>query len=201
MESIRHIVFDLGGVLIDWDGVTPLTRLTEGRLSFEAARRFWFESPWIARFETGQCSEREFAEGVISELGLELTPDRFIAKFLSWNHGFYPGADSLLEQLRQRYTLSCLTNNNSLYIDNLIDCHGLDRKFDHLFISFCTGLLKPSREVFAYVLAQLGSPPERVLFFDDNIECVEMAQDVGMQACRVSGVEPIIELLTEKRLL
>ena len=60
MKTIEHIVFDLGGVLIDWDGMTPLTRLTDGRLSLEAARRFWFESPWIARFETGHCSERQF---------------------------------------------------------------------------------------------------------------------------------------------
>ena len=50
---IRAILFDLGGVLVDWDGTTPLVEFTQGRLSREGARRFWLESPQVRRLETG----------------------------------------------------------------------------------------------------------------------------------------------------
>ena len=75
------ILFDLGGVLVDWDGVAPLVNLTNGKITPEQARRFWLESLWVKRFETGQCSELDFSTGVIHDLSLDLTPGEFIKKF------------------------------------------------------------------------------------------------------------------------
>lgn len=194
---IRHVVFDLGGVLIDWDGVTPLVRLSEGRMSREQARTFWFRSKWVSRFETGRCTPFQFASGVVAELGIALPPDRFIEEFLSWNRGFFPGAKKLLAQLGRKYTLSCLTNNNELYIEALNRSDGLDRWFDHLFISCRTGLLKPAPEVFSHLVEYLEADPVEILFFDDNGECVSAARESGINAYCVSGVSAIETVLAE----
>ncbi len=201
MKKIEHIVFDLGGVLVDWDGVTPLVRLSGERLSREDARRFWFRSPWIARFEKNQCSTREFADGIIDELALELTAEEFIREFRSWNRGLFGGCDRMLERLRQSYTLSCLTNNNPLYIDDLIASCDLAKKFDHLFISYQTGLLKPAPEAFAHIVDMLNCPAETILFFDDNSECVDSARGQGLVAYQVKGCEQVAEVLAELGLL
>ena len=201
MNNIQHIVFDLGGVLVDWDGVTPLSQLTDGRLSFEDARRFWFHSPWIAKFETNQCSDLEFAVGMIEELSLDLAPDEFIQDFISWNKGFQVGCNEMLSRLRSRYTLSCLTNNNPLYISDLIENYGLENKFDHLFISYQTGYLKPSPEAFEHVVDELNSNPDSILFFDDNVECVESARKVGLLAYHVMGCGQVKEVLRKLNLV
>jgi putative hydrolase of the HAD superfamily len=200
MNKIEHIVFDLGGVLVDWDGVTPLIQLTDGRLSFEDARRFWFQSPWIAKFETNQCTDLEFAVGIIEELSLNLTPKEFIQEFLSWNNGMYPGCAKMLKQLRSRYALSCLTNNNPLYINDLAEHHGLNKMFDHLFISYQTGFLKPTKEAFENVLNKLNSSPDSILFFDDNVECVDSAKKLGLNTYQVFGVDEVINVLSELEL-
>jgi glucose-1-phosphatase len=50
---LQALLFDLGGVLVQFDGITPLLGLSENRLSKEEARRFWLGSPSVRAFETG----------------------------------------------------------------------------------------------------------------------------------------------------
>ena len=40
----QAILFDFGGVLVEWDGVRPLLELTDSRISEEQARLFWLDS-------------------------------------------------------------------------------------------------------------------------------------------------------------
>jgi HAD superfamily hydrolase (TIGR01509 family) len=189
------IVFDLGGVLVEWDGIEPLKKLSDGRLTRDMARRFWLESPWAKKFETGRCTPREFAVGVIEELNLLLSPDEFIRQFLSWDRGPLPGALDLLDRLRLHFLLVCLSNNNELHWPLLRDKTGLDRKFDYCFISHEMGLMKPDEKAFLHVIKKVGRRPEEFLFFDDNQECIETAFKLGMSAFCVQGVTGIESVL------
>lgn len=182
------ILFDLGGVLVEWDGIEPLKKLSGGRVTTEMARRFWLESPWVNKFETGRCRPHEFAVGVIEELNLSLDPDGFLEQFVSWDRGLLPGASDLLERLRSRFLLVCLSNNNELHWPPLRDKVGLDKKFDYCFISHEIGVMKPDEEAFQHVLKKVGRKAEEILFFDDNQECIDSACRLGMSAFRVSGV-------------
>lgn len=193
--SIKVILFDLGGVLVEWDGIQPLIELTRGRLTRGAARRFWLESPWIKKFETGQCTPNEFASGVISELHLSLTPEEFLQDFISWDRGVYPGGYELLAALKSHYTLACLSNNNPLHINRLREKGALEPYFHHWFVSYQTGLMKPEKQAFERVLAVLGSAPENILYFDDNQECVETAKGLGLMAYQVLGLEAVKQIL------
>ena len=191
------ILFDLGGVLVDWDGITPLNQLTEGRLTPEMARRFWLESPWVRKFETGRCTGHEFAVGVIKELNLSLDPTEFIQQYISWDKGLLPGARELLDRLRSQYLLVCLSNNNELHWAPLRDKAGVDKLFDYCFVSHEIGVMKPNPEAFFHVLKKIGKNADEFLFFDDNPECIETARNLGMSAFCVSGVEGVESVLKE----
>jgi HAD superfamily hydrolase (TIGR01509 family) len=182
------ILFDLGGVLVDWDGIAPLKKLTSGRLTTDMARRFWLESPWVKKIETGRCRPQEFAVGVIEEFSLSLDPNEFLEQFASWDRGLLPGALDLLERLRSKFLLVCLSNNNELHWPPLRDKAGLDKQFDYCFISHQMGVMKPGEEAFIHVLKNIGKKAEDLLFFDDNQECIETARRLGMSAFCVSGV-------------
>ena len=84
--------------------------------------------------------------------------------------------------------LVCLSNNNELHWTPLRDEAGLDKRFDHCFISHEIGIMKPNEEAFLHVLKKVGKKAEEFIFFDDNKECIEMACRLGMSAFRVSGV-------------
>ena len=195
------ILFDLGGVLVDWDGVESLKKLSGGRLTTEMARRFWLESPSVNKFDTGRCTPQEFAVGVIEELNLSLDADDFLLQFESWDRGLLPGALGLLEKLRSRFVLACLSNNNELHWAALRDKDGLDKQFDYCFISHEIGVIKPSEEAFLYVLKKIGRKAEEILFFDDNQECIDTAGKLGMSAFCISGVKGVESVLKKMKFI
>ncbi|MBI5396783.1 MAG: HAD-IA family hydrolase [Verrucomicrobia bacterium] len=185
------LLFDLGGVLVEFDGITPLVALSGGALTREQARRFWLLSDAVRRFETGRCNGEEFAAGVITELRLNIAPDLFLQQFVSWDSGPMPGALELLDSLKPRFLLACLSNNNELHWRRLREETGLLEKFHHCFASQEIGHMKPDRESFEHVVRNLGVAPDRILFLDDNPECVDGARAAGLVASCARGVDGV----------
>jgi len=190
------LLFDLGGVLVEWDGVEPLVQLTGGRLNSEQSRRFWLESQWVHRFETGRCDSAAFAAGAVRELGIDLRPEDFLEAFRSWDRGPLPGSFELLDALRPHFTLACLSNNNALHwgvsrLQKLVAC------FHRSYASFEIGLMKPDRAAYEWVMSDLQLDAGAILFFDDNPECITGARDVGMRACLAKGPTMVRKCLAD----
>ena len=61
------LLFDLGGVLVESAGLQELPRLLAAPMEAEALRRKWLTSPAVGLFETGRCSEQEFAAVFIED--------------------------------------------------------------------------------------------------------------------------------------
>jgi len=198
---IQVILFDLGGVLVHFEGIAPLVALCDNRLSREEARRFWLTSPSVRRFEVGRCTADEFAAGVVAELRLRIASDSFLKQFASWDRGPMEGALTLLDSLKPHFLLACLSNNNELHWSRLRDQTGLAGKFHRCYLSHEIGLMKPDRAAFDYVVHDLAVSPERILFFDDNPECVEAARAVGINACQACGVPEVRAILSVRGLL
>ena len=190
VNEIECFLFDLGGVLVDWDGIAPLVDLTNGKLTLEQARRFWLESAWVRKFEAGHCSPEAYAEGVVAELELRIEPATFLAAFYAWDKGPLPGAIELVRALKERYHVACLSNNNVLHWSNPV-LQSLTAHFDPAIASFHVGLMKPDRDIFDLAIQRIGLPPQRIVYFDDNPECVEAARGAGLLACQAKGVDNV----------
>lgn len=196
-NMIQVILFDLGGVLVEFDGIAPLLALSDNRLSKEDARRFWITSPSVRKFETGKCSADEFASSAVAELNLTMAPNVFLRQFVSWDRGPMDGALSLLDSLKPHFLLACLSNNNELHWSRLRKETDLPGKFHRCYLSHEIGLMKPDPESFNYVVSDLGTSPEHILFFDDNPECVDAAKLLGFTAHRARGVVEVRTVLSE----
>lgn len=192
---IKVIIFDLGGVLVEFTGIEQLVEISNGQLSKDDARSFWLHSEWLTKFETGQCAENEFAKGVIKELNLKIAPDEFLHEFISWEKGPYPRAIDLLEVLRNSLTLFCLSNNNSLHWKIQKEKSGIHRKFHRCYISYEMGMMKPDQEIYEFVISDSGMLPNEMLYFDDNKECIESASKLGINSYQVHGIDEVKQVL------
>lgn len=188
-HSIRNIIFDWGGVLIDLD--------MEGCIrAFEQAgagcvRRLLTgsnESGFFHTYECGDMTTPEFCDTIRRLSGKELS-DETIAR--AWNSLLLtiPEEKSvLLGELSQRYSLYLLSNTNELHWE-----HGSAYAFRHgnrdmktcfrqIFLSYRMHLAKPDPEIFRTVLREAGLHPEETLFIDDNETNCQAAISTGMHA-------------------
>ena len=178
----KIVLFDLGGVLFEYNGSLDLAKMRQAPFADFELSRFWLESQWAADLATERCSPHDFARGAIGELELIATPDEFLALFSTWLRGYMPRARALLERVRGRARLACLSNTNEIDAARFRTEFKIEQLFDECFFSNEMGLRKPDGDVFAYVLDALGIAPADVLFLDDTPECVEGARRSGIRA-------------------
>ena len=182
------VLFDLGGVLIDFGGVGPMKELAGIETDDELWAR-WLSCRWVRSFERGQCSQDEFAAGIVDDWDLPIAPQAFLDEFAGWPGGPLPGADELVELVQVTTPAGCLSNTNVLHWDRNFSRFPILDAFDFRFLSFELSVLKPDRELFDRVAELLPVAAARVLFLDDNAINVEGAQAAGFAARHVRGVE------------
>ena len=189
------VLFDLGGVLIELTGVPRMIEWTGSIMTEEELWRRWLASPSIRRFESGRSSVAEFAEEVCREFSLPVATELFLSEFTLWPKAPYPGAIEMLKELSKRITVASMSNTNELHWERIRDEMGLADLFHHNYPSHLTGHMKPDREAFEHVVRELGVPPDRIIFIDDNILNVESARGVGIDAHHAAGLERTMAVL------
>jgi len=100
--TIRVILFDIGGVLVEPSGVATMLTWMRNSVSAEELWRMWLTSSCVRAFETGRTSPEEFADQVIVDFRLPVARDRFLEEMTRWSVTLFPGAIELVEQIPPR---------------------------------------------------------------------------------------------------
>ena len=179
---ISVILFDIGGVLVELDGVPTLAKLmTLDGASRDAIHERWMQSAAVIAYETGRISATAFAAAAVTEFQLPVTAEWFLEAFNEWPRRLQAGALELLDDIPKRYRLAALSNTSASHWER-IEAMGLGQRFERLYLSHRIGQLKPSRQAFETVLDDLAVAPSAVLFLDDIQNNVSAARTVGLQA-------------------
>ncbi|MBS1910671.1 MAG: HAD family phosphatase [Bacteroidetes bacterium] len=198
---MRIILFDLGGVLIELQGIADLLEWTGEGMTPETIWHMWLTSPAVRAFEAGAIGPDDFASRLVRELGMPVAPERFIEAFTMWPVGLYPGAADLLRRIPSGYVRAMLSNTNILHWPRFMEEMGIDGLFEHHFASHLIGKLKPDPGVFEHVVATLQCRPADVLFLDDQPLNVEAATAAGLHAVQVRGPHEAERVLIEMGVL
>lgn len=201
MKDFKWLLFDLGGVLVEYVGAAKLKTWMLRPVNDWEFSRLWLFSPAVRDFESGRISPIIFAYNIIEELDLNVHPDAFLAEFPDFVSGYYAGADELLSHLSAKHPLAMLSNTNSPQWSKLCRASRVDHLFRKIFLSFKTGFLKPDSEAYINVIQTLGCAPEDIAFFDDNPDNVRGALDTGIHAIQVKGFEDMRETVKNMGLL
>jgi HAD superfamily hydrolase (TIGR01509 family) len=193
--SVDVLLFDLGGVLIDFAGFAELPRLLRDPPSPAEMRQRWICSEAVRLFELGRIGPEEFADRFRSEWGLEMSGQEFLRRFTEWARGLYPGAAHIRGRLAAAHSIACLSNSNVLHTP--LHRAAIGPYIERCFFSNELGLLKPDPAIFEHVIRALAVPPARIAFFDDTGVNVEAARRVGMSAYRVEGVAELERRLAQ----
>lgn len=188
------VLFDLGGVLMNFGGLGRLATLAKQQLD-DALESRWCASPYVQAFERGECTADTFAEQVVADFDLNLSPAAFIDDFRRWSAGPFPGAVDLVRSLHDTEQIGCLSNTNAVHWQQHLDRWGLVEHFDWRFTSHQLGTMKPDPAIYEHVIRAINIAPERVLFLDDSLVNVQAARFAGMQAEHTRGLHEVQEAL------
>jgi 2-haloacid dehalogenase len=181
------LIFDVGGVLIDWNPRHLYRKLFDGD-SDGAMERFLAEvctPEWNLRQDVG----RPFAEAVAELTGRFPDHADLIAAYDARWEEMVPGAHDetieIVRELKARGTpLYCLTNFSTEKFPLMRRRFDVFDLFDGIVVSAEIGMVKPDPAVYRYVVERFGLEAPSCLFVDDVEANVAAASSVGMQAVR-----------------
>ncbi len=196
MAGVRSVIFDLGGVLLDWDPVKILARVTPDEALRSLLLEQLFRHPDWRAFNRGALSEPELIGRVGArtrrsraelELVLDAVRESLTAK---------PASVALLNSLARRgVPLYCLSDMPvSVYAYLRFRLRFWDA-FEGIVISGEVKLMKPEREVFEHLLTRYKLVAGETAFVDDHPPNVEGARAVGLHGIQFRSAELCAEEL------
>ena len=191
------LVFDFGGVLLDWDPRTLYRPYFDGDEA--AMEKFLAEiNFYVWNFE--QDRGRSFAEGV-AELSARFPnySDLIKAYDTSWETSIsgpiQPTVDTLQPLKENGHALYGLTNWSAEKFQLVAHKFDFFNLFEHILVSGAVRLAKPDPRIFALMQARIGRPAAECVFIDDSAPNIAAASDFGYQTIHfVSAQQMLAEL-------
>ncbi len=199
--GIKVILFDLGGVLVELDGLPFLPEWLDDVVEEAENWRLWAQHPSVEALESGLISPPEFAQNIIDNLNLKVDASSFLTRFANWPKGLYEGVPELLQKLEPHFALACYSNTSTLHWSKMMNEMNLQTLLHHHYASFLLGCYKPSIEGFKKIKQDLKVEPGSIFFLDDNVRNVQAARSIGIQAEHVKGLDAVVDCLSAKQLL
>lgn len=198
--TIKAIVFDLGGVIVDLDFSNFYNKIiTQSPLNKP-------QTPIILEFfrqsdiyHQGLMSDEEFYQLACDLLQVcALDQKDFFDAFNSIISGINPKSIDVVKQLRDmnQYKLIALSNVNSShwkYISN--KKWAFLEYFDELILSHEVHMTKPDKEIFQYAIKKAGCKPEEIIFIDDGLNNIRSARELGFVGIKFINNEELIKEL------
>ncbi len=180
--QIDNIIFDFGGVLVDWNP----RHLYKDHFKDENEMEYFLKNICTEEWNLEQDRGRTLKEGTL------LLQNKF-PEFHAMIQLFYdewetmlksdiPETVSLLYQLKKKYKLYGLTNWSAETISIAYDRFPFFKEFEGIVVSGHEKMIKPNKEIYNLLLNRYNLKVENTIFIDDNLKNIKAAEEIGLHA-------------------
>jgi 2-haloacid dehalogenase len=182
----RVVVFDLGGVLLQWNPRFLYRKLFPGD---EAAMEDFLATvctqAWNERQDAGRSFADAIGELVVAHADKAHLIEAFRARFDEMIPGAIDGSvEILLELARAGVPLYALTNFSAETFAAQRDRFPFLSTFAGIVVSGEEGVIKPDPRIFRILLDRYAIMPAQAVFIDDNAANAAAATALGMHGIR-----------------
>lgn len=181
--NIRNVVFDAGGVLLEWDPPKVIARLYPDPVVQAELRQQIFEHPDWHEYDRGALTDAAASEHFAKLSGR--SPDEILKLMRATCESLRPidGTIELLGELAAGgVNLYLLSNMPVSTFDYLIKRDKFFAHFKQLVISGAIQLMKPEPAIYKHLVEKTGIVPAESVFIDDVLRNVIAARESGLHA-------------------
>lgn len=200
-NKIDTIIFDLGGVLVDWNPVYLYRKVFNG----DEEKMNWFlQNVCTMDWNMEQDGGRTIAEGNAIKIAefpeYEDLINLYYGKWTQMLSGPITENVELFKKLKKsgNYKIYALTNWSNEKWDIAVEIFPFFRDFDGVVVSGKEKIRKPSPEIYNLILNRYQINPEKAIFIDDNIDNIVAAKTFKIQGVHFksdSSLKKELELL------
>jgi len=194
-RSYSTIIFDLGGVLIDWN--PEYVFLKEFRGNRE--KMDWFLNEICAwEWNANQDAGYPLAKATEDRISMFPEYEELIRMYYGrWEEMLGFTHDDTLEILNSLvnnpdYRVLALTNWSGETFPKAIAKFEWLQWFEGILVSGKEGMRKPFPEIYELMLSRYNINPSEAVFIDDSIKNVEGSELVGIKGIHFTGAENLI---------
>jgi len=194
---IKNIIFDMGGVLVDVHRERSIANFK--LIGVEDADQLidsYHHKGLFLDLENGIIDADEFDRLLSIHAGKELSKQAIEDAWRSMVSDPPVYKLDYLIELRKKYTLFLLSNNNPILMESWAFTPHFSSQgrpimdyFDKLYLSYQMKCTKPGRIIYEKMIEDSGIIPEESLFIDDGLHNIETAQSLGFHTCHARNGE------------
>ncbi len=202
--EINAIIFDLGGVLIDWN---PRYVFDDNYFESEEKRRHFFDhictNDWNEEQDAGR-SIVEATQVLVKQFPDWESPIRdYYGRWTDMLKAPIPETVNLFRQLKKlgKYKLYALTNWQAGLFDIALVRYNFLHWFDGRVVSGEEKTRKPFPEFYHRLLDRYNVAPQQALFIDDNLRNVKAAEALGIKSIHFQSSPQLEKELNRLKIL
>lgn len=195
---IKNIVFDFGGVVVDWNPEYLFQDVFGSRDEMDHFLENICNSDWNEQQDAG----RSISEAIrILQKQHPQFRDEIRMYYEQWTTmlgGPIEQNVALLEPLKARYRLFGLTNWSAETFPIAWDMYPFFRTFEGIVISGEEKLKKPDERIFRLLLERYELAAEECLFIDDSLVNVRAAEHLGFEVIHLADPSDLKDNLARR---
>lgn len=195
--KIKNIVFDFGGVLIDWNP----RYLYQDYFDSKEEMEYFLANVCTQTWNEEQDRGRSLAQG--SETLQKRFPqhrfyvDLFYKEWSKMIKSEIHESVAILYHLKEKYKLYGLSNWSAETFPIAWERFSFFKEFDGIVLSGQEKIIKPEKEIFEILLQRYQLKPQECFFIDDVAKNVVAAQELGINAVLFSNPQQLKNDLVE----
>lgn len=195
--AIKNIVFDFGGVLIDWNPRYFYKNIFAEESEMEFFLREICNAEWSMKIDGGYSFSEAAKELQVQHPKYHSEIEMFLQNWKIMIGGEIFENTKLLPSLKTKYRLFGLTNWSAEAFPIVYEQYAFFKNFEGIIVSAVEKMVKPNRNIYELLLGRYNLQAAESLFIDDNLKNIETAKELGFFTIHLNGARKLADQLTE----